>query len=82
MPYAVQAAGVGTSSTLSSVREGDVPSVVKYAPRFKPQASAGSKSTMSRRVVEENKAALAPTALQSMLHYLCLVTNANHHVLV
>lgn len=80
MSYAVQATGTGTGSALSSVREGGAPSVVKYAPQFKPQASAGSKNTMPKKMVEENRGTLAPATFQSMLHCLCLVTIAVHRV--
>ena len=72
--------GAGTSNAPPPVKEGGVPAVAKYTPRFKPQASAGSRGTAPRKMVDENKTPLAATTFQSMLHCSFHVTLTVHHV--
>ena len=64
----VQVTGPSTSHVVPPVREDGVPAVGRYAPRFKPQMSAGNRGTAPKKVAEEDKALLAPTTFQSMFH--------------
>lgn len=64
----VQVTGPSTSHVVPPLREDGVPAVAKYAPRFKPQTSAGNRGTAPKKVAEEDKALLAPTTFQSMFH--------------
>lgn len=77
---AVQVTGAGTSSAPPPVREGSVPTVAKYAPRFKPQTSAGSRGSAPKEKMDVSKAIPAPATFQSMLHCFDIVALAVPHL--